>query len=70
MSEASEAKGSIFSRGNQYISGSVEELKKIHTPTRQEAFQATMVTMIIVVFISVVVALMDLVFGWLTRMML
>lgn len=67
---ASESTGSIFSRGAQYISDSTDELKKIHTPTRQETLQATLVTVIIVIFISAVVALMDLIFGWITQMVL
>lgn len=47
----------------RYVRESIEELKKITPPTRAEAFQATVVTAVIVVFISVVVALMDLLFG-------
>lgn len=68
--QAAESEGSIFSRGSRYVSESLDELKKIHSPTRQETIQATVVTMVIVVFISAVVAMMDLIFGWVTRMIL
>ena len=61
---------SIFARGSRYVTESIDELKKIHTPTRQETIQATVVTLVIVVFISCIVAMMDLVFGWITRMIL
>lgn len=55
---------------SQYFSDSVDELKKVSAPTRPEAMQATVVTVFIVVFIGVLVALMDLVFGKLMASML
>ena len=71
MTEAGQAKtGSFFTRFPHYFSESHSELKKVHSPTRQEALQATIVTLFIVFFISCVVALMDLVFGWFTRMVM
>lgn len=69
MSE-SHTKDSAITRGSRYVSESIDELKKIHAPTRAEAVQATLVTMVIVIFIAVVVSVMDLVFGWITRMAL
>ncbi len=70
MSDTTESKGSFFAQANQYVSDSFDELKKIHTPTKQETIQATVVTGIIVVFISCVVALMDMVFVWITQMVI
>ncbi len=54
---------SVVGRGRRYFSESVEELKKVSSPTKQETMQATLVTTVIVVFIATVVALLDLVFG-------
>ena len=49
--------GSIAA-GN-YFSESIAELKKVSTPTRQEALQATIVTLIIIAFMSVCLFVMD-----------
>ena len=57
-----EAEGSLSKRASQYVTESYAELKKVSWSTRQEAVQATIVTIIIVVFVAVTVALMDLVF--------
>jgi preprotein translocase subunit SecE len=46
-----------------FFSESVGELKKITTPTRQETFQATIMTIIIIIFMSLCVFLLDLVFN-------
>ena len=54
--------GSSISRGLRYFSESFEELKKVSAPTRQETVEATLVTALIVIFIAVVVACMDLIF--------
>jgi preprotein translocase SecE subunit len=45
-----------------FIKDSVDELKKVHTPTRAETVQATIVTLFIMVFISLVLFVFDLVF--------
>ena len=57
-----ENQGSVFARTSQYFSDSFAELKKVGSPTRQETVQATLVTIFIVMALSVIVALMDLVF--------
>lgn len=59
----SEEGGSFVARGTRYIQGSVDELKKVSFPTRQETFQATLVAVIIVIFVATIVALLDLLFG-------
>lgn len=45
-----------------YLAASVAELKKVTTPTRQEAMQATLVTIIIITFMSVCLFVLDFVF--------
>ncbi len=61
---------SVISRGTDYVSSSVEELKKVQTPTRQEAIRLTGVVVMIIVFISMCLFVMDLVFNWLMAKMI
>ena len=53
---------SFVGEAKDFIQGSVGELKKISTPTRQEAMQATVVTLFIIAFMSVALFLLDLFF--------
>ena len=46
-----------------FLSESIEELKKITTPTRQETIQAMIMTVMIIIFMSLCVFLLDLVFN-------
>ena len=62
---AGSSSGSIIARRSAYISESVDELKKVHTPTRQEATRLTGVVLLIIVFISMCLFVMDLTFNWL-----
>jgi preprotein translocase subunit SecE len=62
--------GSVISRGVTYISDSVEELKKVQSPTRQETMRLTGVVVMIIVFISMCLFVMDLVFNWLMSKMI
>ncbi len=62
---AGSSSGSIIARSSAYISESVGELKKVHTPTRQEATRLTGVVLLIIVFISMCLFVMDLTFNWL-----
>ena len=55
-----EAQG--ITKATSFLRESVEELKKVQKPTRQETIQATVVTLGIMVFISLVLALFDFVF--------
>lgn len=57
-----ENQSSFFARASEYLSGSVDELKKVSSPTRQETTQATIVTIVIVMGLALIVALMDLIF--------
>lgn len=54
---------SAVKRVTQYFTDSVEELKKVSAPTKQETWQATVVTVLIIGFVALVVALLDMIFG-------
>ncbi len=56
---------SFISRSVGYVFDSVEELKKVQSPTRQETMRLTGVVVLIIVFISMCLFVMDLVFNWL-----
>ena len=47
-----------FGSGN-YLKDSIAELRKVSTPTRQEAMQATIVALIIIAFMSLCLFVMD-----------
>ncbi len=66
MSEkaAGGSSGSLVSRSRNYLTESYDELKKVQTPTRQEAFRLTLVVLMIIVFISLCLFLMDMSFNW------
>lgn len=52
----------VIEGGQGYLASSIAELRKVTTPTRQEAMQATIVTLIIIAFMSVCLFLMDYIF--------
>jgi preprotein translocase SecE subunit len=52
----------MIGRGTNFFSESVEEMKKVVPPTKQETIQATLVTLFIMIFIAVCLALLDLLF--------
>jgi preprotein translocase subunit SecE len=64
------ASESVISRAKGYVSDSVEELKKVQSPTRQEAMKLTGVVVLIIAFISLCLFVMDLSFNWLMGKML
>ena len=45
--------------GAKFISGAVDELKKVVHPTRQEALQATLVTLAFMAFFGIILGLLD-----------
>lgn len=47
----------------QFLRESVGELKKVQHPTRQETIQASLVTLLIMVLVSIVLSLFDFIFG-------
>lgn len=64
------ASESVVSRAKGYVSDSIDELKKVHSPTRQEAMKMTGVVLLIIAFISLCLFMMDLSFNWLMGKML
>jgi preprotein translocase SecE subunit len=50
-----------FVSGN-YLTDCIAELRKVSTPSRQEAVQATWVTLIIIAFMSLCLFFMDYIF--------
>ena len=62
---ASAASESTLSQAKGYVTGSIDELKKVQSPTRQEAMKLTGVVLLIIVFISLCLFVMDLACNWL-----
>jgi preprotein translocase SecE subunit len=54
----------------RFLTETVDEAKKISHPTRQETVQATIVTVIIVCFVSTCLFVLDFVFNLLMRQVL
>ena len=50
-------------QGASFLSDSVAELKKVTFPTRQQTIQAAIITVFIVMFISMTLFVLDIVFG-------
>ncbi|RMG40163.1 MAG: preprotein translocase subunit SecE [Candidatus Dadabacteria bacterium] len=61
-----ESKKNIIRQVSEFFSESVDELKKVSTPTRQETIQATMVTLLIMVVVSLSLLIMDWIFSNIT----
>jgi preprotein translocase subunit SecE len=68
--KVADAQSGLISRSVDYVSESVEELKKVNFPTRQETVRLTGVVVMIIVFISMCLFVMDLVFNWLMTKMI
>lgn len=64
MAKGENEGGSWLAQGKGFFSESVEELKKVTTPTRAETFQATMVTLVMMLFFSLTLFLLDQLFRW------
>lgn len=62
VDQAAESESTI-GKSRRYFAESVEELRKVTRPTRQETVQATLVTVIIMLFVSVCLFILDLVFN-------
>ncbi|MEZ4755055.1 MAG: preprotein translocase subunit SecE [Bdellovibrionota bacterium] len=58
-----ETGGNLIANTSDYFTESVEELKKISTPSRQETLQATLATIVLLVVVSLSLFLLDLFFG-------
>lgn len=55
-------KGGI-GRVTDFVNESVDELKKVHPPTRQETIQVTILVLVLVVFFGLFLGLTDLLVG-------
>ena len=62
MSKAAEDQVGVVTQSRNYFSESVEEFKKVARPTPAEARQATLVTIVLVVFVALTISLFDFVF--------
>ncbi|MCB0310572.1 MAG: preprotein translocase subunit SecE [Bdellovibrionales bacterium] len=54
--------GSLISRSSDYVSESFDELRKVSKPSRQETMQFTIISLVIVVFVSICIMVLDLIF--------
>ena len=63
MANAQEVTTNPVSKGMNFFQESVDELKKVHHPTRQETIQASMVVLAMVVMFSIFLGLVDYVIG-------
>lgn len=54
---------SIVVRTNKFFAQSWDELKKVTWPQKQQTMQATMVTIIIMLFVAACLFVEDLIFG-------
>lgn len=57
-----EEKRSYFVQAKDFWNNCVEELRKVSTPTRAETIQATVVTVVIMLFVALCLTLMDFLF--------
>lgn len=54
----------------EFLSGCKDELGKVSRPTKQQTIQATLVTLVIMVVVSLSLAMMDLVFKYVMKAVL
>lgn len=66
--EPSQSSG--VSRGFGIVRDSLDEIKKVTTPTRQETIQATIVTMFVVSIVSILLFCLDFLFNRLMVLLL
>ncbi|GEM_PF-2444463 len=64
------ASANPISRSVAFFQESVEEVKKVHFPTRQETIQASMVVLAMIVVFSIFLGLVDYVIGNVMRAVL
>jgi preprotein translocase subunit SecE len=55
--------GSVVTNSLSYFADSVAELKRVSFPTRAETTQATIATLVIILFVSVCLFVLDILFG-------
>jgi preprotein translocase subunit SecE len=54
-------------KAQEYVTESVDELKKVTKPTFAEAKQATIVTVLLVVAVAIIISIFDLAFSQLMK---
>lgn len=64
------AKGNVTLKKSRYLADSIAELKKVSFPTREETIKTSIWTVLFVLFFSIILALFDLFFQYLMKMML
>lgn len=69
-SEKADAAESFFTKASNYVSGSIDELKKVSSPSKQETIQATIATIFIIFFVSICLFLLDVFFHTLMQAIL
>jgi len=62
VSKTADDQVGVITQSKNYFSESVDEFKKVTRPTPAEARQATLVTVVLVIFVALTIALFDLVF--------
>lgn len=70
MAKAAEESVGVIGKGVGYWTGSWEELKKVHTPTKQETIAMTVRVFALIFLFGLFLGLTDLVVGYLMRSML
>ncbi len=70
MAEKGAEAESVVARSRAYFAESYQELKKVQTPTRQETLRLSLVVLMIIVFVSICLFVMDQVFSWLMGKMI
>lgn len=65
MAKTQTQKKNIIAQGIDFFNESVDEMKKVHPPTRQETIQVTFLVLVLVMFFGLFLGLTDLVVGWL-----
>lgn len=65
--EETQRQASFLASPVVFVKSSIEELKKVTHPTRQETMQATLVTFLIILFVAVCLCILDVI---LNRLML
>ena len=65
-----EKTGNPITRGVEFYKDSLEEVKKVHYPSREETIRMTIVVIIAVIFFATFLGLADLVVGKLMRSIL
>jgi preprotein translocase subunit SecE len=69
-SARSASSGSVVTNTLGYFSDSFAELKRVTYPTKAETIQATVATLAIILFVSVCLFVLDLIFGRLMEVVL